>query len=177
MYRQPSWRAFRIQIRPNRAGGGSALPDRKGMRTEWRVDESMLKFLVRRRGNRRADCGFWPAAGAETLRMWGPEQITEPLVADFGMPSTIRTMRCKRPSEDPVILTNSGIGRIAVVKMPNRSVFVRHFTPTALSLSKMNFSTSVFGENCQVWPSPHGRRKICPRSRIPLPADDGPFHF
>lgn len=85
-------------------------------------------------------------ATAETLRMWGPEQITEPLVAelwngikaDFEAANPGVTVEFMPPTGTisngavqaaiqsdvgpDVILTNSGIGRVTVVKNANQVI-------------------------------------------------------
>jgi raffinose/stachyose/melibiose transport system substrate-binding protein len=100
----------------------------------------MLKFLVRGAAVAALIAASGVPAGAETLRMWGPEQITEPLVAelwkgikaDFEAANPGTTVEFIPPTGTisngavqaaiqsgagpDVILTNSGIGRITVVK-------------------------------------------------------------
>ncbi len=100
----------------------------------------MFKFLVRGAAIAALLAASGYAATAETLRMWGPEQITEPLVAelwngiksDFEAANPGVTVEFMPPTGTisngavqaaiqsdagpDVILTNSGIGRITVVK-------------------------------------------------------------
>lgn len=99
----------------------------------------MLKFLARGTAL-AAMIATSSLAHAETLKMWGPEQITEPLVAqlwngikaDFERANPDVTVEFMPPTGTisngavqaaiqsdagpDVILTNSGIGRISVVK-------------------------------------------------------------
>lgn len=103
----------------------------------------MFKLLVRGAAAVALAAAMSLPASAQTLRMWGPEQITEPLIAelwnglkaDFEAANPGVTVEFTPPTGTisngaiqaaiqsdagpDVILTNSGIGRIAVVKNAN----------------------------------------------------------